>query len=69
MRRRDTRYRGIGSSGKPALVTDTVVLIESDVAGEMKSHEGDVLYGLRIGLAISAVLWVAIICAGFVIFN
>ena len=69
MRRREARNRGTGSSGKPALVTDTVVLTDSDVAGDMQTREGDVVFGLRLGLAISMVLWIAIIFAGFLIFN
>ena len=69
MRKRDMRNRGTGISGKPALVTDTVVLTESDTAEDMQRHEGDIVFGLRLGLALSAIIWLAIIFAGFLIFN
>ena len=69
MPERDMRNRGTGISGKPALVTDTVVLTESDTAEDMQRHEGDIVFGLRLGLALSAILWIAIIFAGFLIFN
>ena len=69
MRKRDTRNRGTGISGKPALVTDTVVLTETDTAEDMQRHEGDIVFGLRLGLALSAIIWLAIIFAGFLIFN
>ena len=68
MRRRETRNRGTGRNGTPALVTDTVVLTDSDVAGDMQTREGDVVFGLRHGLAISMVLWISIIFAGYLIF-
>ena len=69
MRKRDTRNRGTGISGKPALVTDTVVLTETDTAEDMQRHEGDIVFGLRLGLALSAIIWLAIIFTGFLIFS
>ncbi len=51
------------------LVTDSVVLRESDVADvinafEDKPDKGDVLDGLRYGIYLSGLLWAAILVGG-----
>ena len=69
MRNRESRNRSIGSSGTPVLVTDTAVLTESDSVQDMQKREGDVVLGLRLGLAVSAAIWLTIIFAGFLLFG
>ena len=60
---------GSRKSGEPALVTDTAVMTEADSREVTGPREGDVLYGLRIALALSAVLWAGLIFLGFLIFG
>jgi tetrahydromethanopterin S-methyltransferase subunit E len=55
------------------LATDSVVLHEADVraaihAIEDEAKQGDVLAGLRYGIVMSAVLWVALLFGGFLAF-
>lgn len=62
---------GIGNN---ALVTDSVVLPKDEVARATarpaaEPEQGDILSALKIGLALSSVLWAAIIVAGFLIFQ
>lgn len=60
------RDRSARRSGERVLVTDTVVLTESDTAGP---REGDVVHGLRVGLALSAAFWLGMVLLGMLIFG
>ena len=57
------------NSGDPALVTDTVILADSSGAEAAGPRDGDVIYGLRIGLALSAAIWAGMIFLGLLIFG
>lgn len=67
MYEREVRNRSAGIGGTPVLVTDTTILTGTDMAPDMQRREGDVVFGLRVGLALSAVLWFAIIAGSFLI--
>ena len=63
------RYRNptVRESGDSVLVTDTAILTDTVFSEALGPREGDIILGLRVGLAISVALWAGMIILGLLV--